>query len=43
MGHPVGLTPELSAMWGLVVVAALVTYALGFARRTEPVDPAIIA
>ena len=40
---PSVLTPDLSVMWGLVLVAAAATYALGFARRAEPVEPAIIA
>jgi hypothetical protein len=36
-------TPGLTAMWALVVVATVVFYALGFARRTAVAEPAIIA
>lgn len=40
---PSALMPDLSVMWGLVILAALSAYALGFARRTQLVEPAIIA
>jgi hypothetical protein len=32
---PSALVPKLSVMWGLIVAATIVLYALGFARRAE--------
>jgi hypothetical protein len=39
---PSALTPRLSVIWGLILVAAAALYALGFARRSELPEPAII-
>jgi hypothetical protein len=39
---PSVLLPELSVMWGVVLAGALLAYALGFARRAELAQPAII-
>ena len=36
-------TPDLTAMWALVLAGTVVVYALGFARRAEELEPAIIA
>jgi hypothetical protein len=35
-------TPRLAVIWLLVLGGAAAAYALGFARRPEPVQPAII-
>jgi hypothetical protein len=35
-------TPRLAAIWALVLVGTALAYALGFARRAEPAEPAII-
>jgi hypothetical protein len=40
---PSALQPELGVMWGLVLVGAALAYALGFARRAVPAQPAIIS
>jgi hypothetical protein len=32
---PSALVPKLSVMWGLIVAATLVLYALGFARHAD--------
>ena len=39
---PSVLLPESSVMWALVLAGAALAYALGFARRAEPAEPAII-
>ncbi|MGH3133536.1 MAG: hypothetical protein ACRDNY_07325 [Gaiellaceae bacterium] len=39
---PSVLLPGLSPMWALVLAGAALAYGLGFARRAEPVEPAII-
>jgi hypothetical protein len=39
---PSVLLPEPTLMWALVLAAAVVAYALGFARRAELAEPAII-
>ena len=36
-------TPRLAAIWVLVLAGTCVVYALGFARRAEPAEPAIIS
>ena len=36
-------TPRLAAIWVLVLAGTGVVYALGFARRAEPAEPAIIS
>lgn len=40
---PSALQPELGVMWALVLVGAAAAYGLGFARRVETAEPAIIA
>ena len=40
---PTVLVPEPSLMWALVLAAAALAYALGFARRSELAEPAIIS
>ncbi|MGH3078783.1 MAG: hypothetical protein ACRDPZ_11455 [Gaiellaceae bacterium] len=35
-------TPRLAAIWALVLAGTALAYALGFARRAEPAEPAII-
>ena len=32
---PSALVPKVSVMWGLIVAATVILYALGFARRAE--------
>jgi len=39
---PSATTPRLAAIWAIVLGAAALAYALGFARRPETVEPAII-
>ena len=42
-GIPSAVLPSVSVIWALVLLATATVYALGFARRVEHAEPAIIA